>query len=213
MRGRTGGCLGRIAALLFLVVLVMAAWRFGPAVLDRIRSGTPLPEAEPASAELAEDAVDRYLRFQEGDGEEVRFTAPELESLVRFRLGDILPPGVSDPSVRIRDGEVWLGLRVARDRIPSISDMEPIAGILPDTVPVQIRGRLLAIEGGEGALVVHRIDASSIPIPRRFYSRILEAVHSGGRPGLPPEALPFPLPAGTRSIRAEGDHVVLSRAR
>jgi hypothetical protein len=191
-------------------VLLLAAWRWGPDLWDRVRGEPPNGDAEVASPELAEAAWARYEALaRRGEGE-IRLSGVELESILRFQLIERLPPGVSDPSIRIREGEVVLGLRVAAERIPAIPELESVRGILPDTVPVQLRGRLLTLAGGEVVLLVHRIDASAVPIPRRFFPRILEGLARGERTALPPEALPIPLPDEVGRVRVEGDFLVLS---
>ncbi len=205
------GCLGRTLALVGLVAIVAVAWRFGPAVYDEVRGVDPAPIAVEPSEALAEGAEARILAFAEGASQEVSLSGVELESLLRFRYAEAWPEGVSTPSVTFRDGELHLGVRLDRERIPRLPELDGILGFLPDTVPVQLRGRVLALAGGEAALLVHRIDASSIPIPRRFFPRILESVQGPARSDLPPEALLLPLPEGVRSVRVADDRLHLAR--
>ena len=213
MNGCFGGCLGRVLAFLLLLTLVVLAWRWGPEAWDRVSEsagGAEVTTVEPSPG-MAEAVVERITDFLEGEPErEMSFTGEEMESLLRYELGHYLPEGASDPTVRFRDGEVILGVRLAAERIPTIPELEQIRGLLPDTVPVQIRGRVLALEGPEAALLVHRIDAAGIPIPRRFFPRILQGMSLAERPDLPPEAVALPLPEGVRSVRLEGDRLVLT---
>lgn len=213
MNGCFGGCLGRVLAFLLLLTLVVLAWRWGPEAWNRISDstvGSEVTVVEPSPG-MAEAVVERLTDFLEGEPErEMTFTGEEMESLLRYELGDYLPEGVSDPTVRFRDGEVTLGVRLAAERIPTNPELDQIRGFLPDTVPVQIRGRVLALEGPEAALLVHRIDAAGIPIPRRFFAHILQGMSSVERPDLPPEAVALPLPAGIRSVRLAGDRLVVT---
>lgn len=237
MKGCMGGCLGRTLGLLLLLGVGAAAWLWGPELLEesRVRSGAltervPFldgllgdrfqranagnpPAGDPPSPELAEVAERRIADFLEGNGEPstLILTAEELESLLRYRLPTAWPEGISDPSVVLRDGELELGLRLARERLPTLPELEGVLAFLPDTVPVGLRGRVLALGSGEAALLVHRVEASSIPIPRRFYPRILESVRGPAPPDLPPEALHLPLPGGIRSAVVEGGRLVLDR--
>jgi hypothetical protein len=205
------GCLGRTLALVGLVAIVALAWRHGPALYDEVRGvDAALPTLEP-SVELAEDAELRIREFADGGVQHVSLSGVELESLLLFRYAEAWPEGVSAPTVTFRDGDLILGLRLERERIPRLPELDGILGFLPDTVPVQLRGRVLALAGGEAALLVHRIDASSIPIPRRFFPRILESVQGPGRDDLPPEALLLPLPEGVRSVRVVDDRLHLAR--
>jgi hypothetical protein len=215
MNGCFSGCLGRLLALLLLLVLVVLAWRWGPDAWERLSDsvGREETEAPRSSPGMAEAVVERLTELLEGDADtdvEMSFSGEEMESLLRYELVGYLPEGVSDPTVRIRDGEVTLGLRLAAERIPAIPELEQIRGFFPDTVPVQIRGRVLALEGSEAGFLVHRIDAAGLPIPRRFFPRILQGLTLVERPDLPPEAVAFPLPARIRTVRVEGDRLVLT---
>jgi hypothetical protein len=213
MNGCFGGCLGRVLAFLLLLTLVVVAWRWGPEAWDRVTESTAGSEstAVASSPGMAEAVVERLSGFLEGERErEMSFSGEEMESLLRYELVGYIPDGVSDPSVRFRDGEVTLGLRLAAERIPAIPELEQIRALLPDTVPVQIRGRVLSLEGPEAALLVHRIDAAGIPIPRRFFPRILQGLSVVERSDLPPEAVAFPLPQGIRSVRLVEDRLVLT---
>jgi hypothetical protein len=213
MNGCFGGCLGRVLALLLLLVLVVLAWRWGPEAWEHVSESAAGAEAEAplASPGMAEAVVERLSDLLDGPADrEMAFTAPEMESLLRYELAGYIPPGVSDPTVRFREGEVTLGLRVASERLPAVPELDQIRALLPDTVPVQLRGRVLALEGPEAGLTVHRIDAGGIPIPRRFFPRILQGLSPGERPDLPPETVALPLPPGIRSVRLVGDRLVLT---
>jgi hypothetical protein len=216
MSGCVGGCLGRTLALVLLAGIGLVAWQWGPELAAGVRGlGIGVPPGNEAleapSEELAGEAERQLEGLLAGGIDVVTLSGPELESLLRFRFPLAWPAGVSDPSVLLRDGELLLGLNLARERLPSLPELESVLAFLPDTVPVQLRGRVLALGGGEAALLVHRIEASSIPIPRRFFSRILEGVRGAAPPDLPPEAFFLPLPAGIQSIRVEGDRLILAR--
>jgi hypothetical protein len=229
MNGCLGGCVGRAFGLLLLVGFGVAAWLWGPRLLEEARGdGFPLAErlpfleslggssgsgsaGPPPSPALAEEAESRLEVFLQGGEGSISLSAPELESLLRYRLVDTWPEGVSPPSVTLRDGELELGLRLARERLPSLPELESVLAFLPDTVPVALKGRVVALGSGEAALLVHRVEASAIPIPRRFYARILESVRGAAPPDLPPEALYLPLPGGIRSAVVQGDRLVLER--
>jgi len=207
MRGCFGGCLGRVAALVLLAVLIAAAWRFGPEIAERF--AWPGPAGEEPSVELAEAALDRLATLLEGDRDEVSLDAVELESLIRFTLAAQLPPGVEDPTVQIRDGEIRLGLLVPLELIPQVPELESVRSMLPDRVPVELRGALLTLDGGDAVFLVRRIDAVSVPIPRRFHAQIVETLDPRRSPSLPAEAITIPLPDGVRSLHLEGDRLVV----
>lgn len=242
MRGCLGGCLGRAFGLLLLAGLGAAAWTWGPGLLEEARQergflSSVLPEPVAAwvggssgprgslaggrevgggavlpTPELAEQAESGIVALVAGEVEEIELSAAELESLLHYRFPLVWPEGVSAPSVSLREGELHLGLRVAQDRIPRLPELDPLLGFLPDTVPVSLQGRVLALGSGEAALFVSRIEASAIPIPRRFFPRILEGVRGPGDDELPPEAVRLPLPPGIRSAVVLDDRLLLRRA-
>jgi hypothetical protein len=209
--------MGRVLGLVLLAALGVVAWQWGPELLERARTGSfPAGAAtvtEPPSEALAARAEGELQDLLSGREDVIMLSAAELESLLHFRFPMDWPDGVSPPSVRMRDGELALDLRLARERIPALPELDGVLDFLPDTVPVQLRGRVLTLGGGEAALLVHRIEASSIPIPRRFFPRILEGIRGGSGPAdLPPEALFLPLPAGIESVRVDGEQLVLTRS-
>ena len=207
MNGCLGGCLGRVVALVFLAIIVVAAWRFGPGLVEEVGFGRD--DSEEVSPEVGARAIERYLELVGGAGESAVFSGPELESILRFHAPNALPPGVSDPTVGIRDGEVRLGLRVALDLIPRIPEFESVRHLLPDSVPVELRGAVVPLEGARSALVVRRIDVASIPIPRTLHAPLVSALDPGRPAGLPEESITFRLPDGIRSAEVRNDRLLV----
>lgn len=211
MNGCAGGCLGRILALVLLAVAAAAAWRFGPDLAERVaemRSADPV-EASPA---LADRALERYAEVASGREERVALSGIELESILRFHLEGYLPRGVSDPEIRIRDGEVRVGVHVALELIPAVPELEGIRDVLPDPVPIDLWGLVVPLEGGRAGFIVRRVDAAGVPIPRRFHAAVASAVDPNRPADLPPEAIALPLPDGVRSITVVGDALVIAGA-
>lgn len=211
MKGCFGGCLGRLAALVLLAVLVVAAWRFGPEISQRAgelwdRDRADAPAASPA---MAEAALGRLAELTGGEGGRGTFTALEVESVLRYGLDDPLPAGVGNPEVEFRDDELRLSVEVARELLPSIPEMDRIRDALPETVPIQIRGALLTLEEGRGAIVIRRVDAAGVPVPRRFHRSIAQVLNPSPGEGLPPEAVVFALPSGITSVHLAGDELVV----
>jgi hypothetical protein len=212
LSGCLGGCLGRVLALLLLAIVVVSAWRFGPEMMER------LPELRPgedvvASPELADRALDRYERLVTGEVGEVRLSAAEVESVLRYHLAGEFPAGVGEPSLEIRDGELRVRVPIALELLPAIPELEGVRGVLPDTVPVEFRGVVVTLDGGRPAFIVRRIDAAGVPIPRRFHGAVASAVDPFRGPGIPEEAVELPLPPGAGALRVEGDVLVVSGPR
>jgi len=211
VRGCGGGCLGRLAALVVLAVLVVAAWRFGPELAERYGhylEGDREPEVA-ASGELADAALARFDRVIQGESESASFSEAEVESVLRYRWNDQLPPGVGESTVRIRGGELRVRLQVATEVLPRYPEMERLREALPDTVPLELRGTILTLEGREAAFLVRRIDAAGIPVPRRFQRTLLEALQAPRRANVPEEAFVFALPPGIGSLHLADETLVV----
>jgi hypothetical protein len=209
------GCFGRLVGVGILALVLWGAWTFGPGLAASAgwRTGVADSQGGVPSEERSNDAVNRLTALMDGQVDQAVFSSLDLESLARFHFAEAWPLGVVDPEVQLRDGEVYLSFRVASEWIPVLPELESIRGLLPDTVPVALRGRILTLEGGDASVLVHRIEAASVPIPRRLFGAILDPLRIGSRPGLPPEALLVPLPAGIGSVWIEGRELMLRRAQ
>jgi hypothetical protein len=216
MFGCLRSCLGKTVALVFLLLVAYAGWRWGPAIFPRVEGwfGVEREEARRTSSpELGEEVLGRYERLLagQGDEDELVLSDVEVESLILFGLPGLLPSGIDGPSLEIVGGELRLSGRVATEAFPRFPDLQEIFRILPDTVPLEIRASLMSFGQEDAALVVQRIDAMNVPLPRRFYPGILEAFGRRERRGLPAEAVALPLPEGLSSAQIVEDRLVLIR--
>ena len=134
-----------------------------------------------------------------------------LTSVLRYSVPRLMPDGVLDPEVILEDGRVYLRAKVALRLFPDLPDLGPIIGILPDTLDVALQASLMPFGNGMATLLVHRVEASRIPLPRRMVPGILTAMGRKGRPGLPPEALLVPLPSGLGSAYILTDSLILTK--
>lgn len=208
---------GKVVLFLILAGGAYLAWIYLPALLPQVREWTGLADTPPAedvqpSQALADSVLTRVQEFrQAGDGQ-IALGGLELTSVIRYSLPGLVPNGIQDLSVKLDEGRVQLSAEVVLGAFPDIPDLGPILGILPDTVGVVLLGSLLSFGEEESALLVHGVDASRIPIPRRLIPGILRGIGRVDRPGLPPEALAVPLPAGLRSAYILSDSLILSFA-
>ncbi len=209
-------CLGQIATVILVVAAAYAGWRWGPAVFPRVEEwlgvGTEVvvegPEPTP---ELADSVLSRVRAFMEsGEDGRMVLSGRELTSVIRYAVPGLIPEGIEDPEVTLEAGRVHLKARVALSAFPELPDLGPVLGILPDTLNVTLQASLMPYEDMELALLVHRIEASRIPIPRRLIPDILGAMGRVNKPGLPPEAITVPLPSGLESAYVLTDSLILS---
>lgn len=136
-------------------------------------------------------------------------TGVEITSLLRHSLPGLLPPGLADPAVEVRDGRLHLRARISPAEFPRMPDLGPLLGVLPDTVDFRAEASLVPYDEIEAALVVHEAEASRIPIPKRLIPELLKALGRVERPGLPPDAVAVPIPAGLSSAYLLGDRLIL----
>jgi len=217
-----------VRAALGMVVLVgvsYAGFRWGPAVFPRLErlAGLATTGAEPGgggrgaegpSPEIAEATLDRFERFRGGEGGgRLALSGTELSSVVRYALPGLVPQGVAHPTVSLREGRVRLSARVATETFPRLPRLEEVMGLLPDTVLVEVEGALVPLDQSFLALLVDKVEASRIPIPRRLFSDILAGLGLEGPPSLPADALAVPIPDGVASVFVQQDSLVLEARR
>jgi hypothetical protein len=212
------GFLKKLVAVVVLVAVAYAGYRWGPAIFPPVERALGLgapesaeaPEPDGPTAELAEETLDRFeqLRRGQGDGRLV-LGGRELSSVVRYAVPGIIPPGVDEPTVTLEDGRVQLSARVALAAFPRLPKLDNVLGLLPDTVPVTLEGSLVPLDQNHLALLVDQIQVSHIPLPRRMIPEILAGFGREGTKALPEDALAVPLPDGLRSVFVQRDSLVL----
>lgn len=208
-------CLGKIVLTILLVVAAYAGWRWGPQVfpplqdfLDRVR---PPEQAQVMSEELAVQTLDDFEAFRQGDtGARLVLGNAQLGSVLQYRLPGLLPEGVNTPTLEMQDGVLQLRARVALESFPAIPALENIIGFLPDTLTLEMEGALAPLDDERWiALVIHRMEASRIPLPERLIPEILRALGRENVGGLPPDAVAIPMPDGLESVFVLRDSLVL----
>ena len=207
----------KVALVVLLVAAAYAGWRWGPQFFPKVHDWFGLGSVEMtaetvSSPELADSVMARVQQFRRGEGpSHLALGASEVTSILRYSVPDLMPVGVVDPEVTFKDGRVHFRSRVALTAFPDLPDLGPILGILPDTLDVDLQAAMMPFGDGKAALLVHRVEASRIPLPGRLVPEILRAMGRKEQPGLPPEALLVPLPPGLGSAYILTDSLILSR--
>jgi hypothetical protein len=216
------GIVKKLVILATLVVAAYAGFRWGPMVFPRLERALGVDSEQPTeeaavtqpSAELADRTLERFERFRRGEaGDRLALSGLELSSVIRYALPGIVPPGVDEPTVDLDRGRVRLSARVAIAAFPRLPDLDQVVGILPDTVRVEMEGSLVPLDQGHLSLLVDRIEAARIPLPRRMIPRILEGLGQERRASLPDDALAVPLPDGLQAAFVQRDSLVLIAKR
>jgi hypothetical protein len=215
----------RLVAVVLLLLAAYVGFRWGGVVFPPMERWLGIsastdsttaagPEPEAPSAEIADATLDRFERLRSGRGEDhLALSGTQLTSVTRFSLPGIVPPGVSDPTVEIDEGRVRLSARVALEAFPRLPHLDQLLGILPDTVLLEMEGALVPFDPRYMALLVDKASASHVPIPKRMVADVLRGLGRQAPEGLPPDALPVPIPNGVSSVYVQRDSLVLVSAR
>jgi len=215
MLGCLRGVVVKGVALLALLAAAYAGWLWGPAVFPRIQGwlgmeGSVGVEAPEPSQEVADSVVARVQALREAQGGRLALGGREITSVIRYAFPGLLPPGVKEPTVIMKEGRLFLQARVVQKDFPRLPDLGPFVGILPDTLNVELEASLMPFGPEEAALLVQRVETSRVPLPRRLIPDILSAIGRVDRPGLPPEAMVVPLPSGLNAAHIVADSLIIS---
>ena len=206
------GCMRRIAMLVVVLALLLAAWIFRDRLIGMWQSLRSEDAPQNVSPELADRAEQKLATLTGNDApERVTLTSSELQSLVTYRMAESLPSFILDPVVTVEDGEMRVRARVPTDEVAgmrSLGGSEEILSMLPDTTEVVAKGHLIPLGNGRVALSVDEVTAASIPLPARVIPRILRSIGRVDEPNLPDDALAVRLPDGVRDVFADGDSIV-----
>ncbi len=221
------GALKKVFSLAVLVAVAYAWFRWGSHVfppLERLFGYEHAPAFVPAepqgsvgngpSAALADSTLDRFERFRRGKGgQRLSLSGRELSSVVRYSMPGLVPPGVSDPTVELDQGRIHLKARVAVEAFPKLSGLTRIMGMLPDTIPLEMEGALVPSDQAFMALLVDKVEAAHVPIPRRMVADVLDGLGRHAPASMPADALPVPIPDGVQSVYVQRDSLVLVSKR
>jgi len=213
----------RLGLMVLLAGAAYAGFRWGPSVFPPLERAlgwnvtadqTDVEAGPPPSAELADSTLGRFERFRSGQGpDRLVLSSRELTSVVRFALPGLLPPGVEEPLVELFEGRVRLSARVTLEAFPRIPRLDDVVGVLPDTVEVLLEGALAPFGARQLALMVDRMEAAHLPIPRRMVGDVVAGFGQRAPRGLPNDALAVPLPDGIRAVYVRQDSLVLVAER
>ncbi len=141
-------------------------------------------------------------------------TETEVNSYLRYELGDRIPAGVADPWVSLLDngrlsGKATVDLaRVGQSR-KSGGMLDPFS-YLTGALPVTVNG-VLRTQGGTGTFALESASISGIPVPAWMLQEIVShySKSESAPQGVSIEK-PFVLPSGIREIQlARGQAIVV----
>ncbi|MDH5758604.1 MAG: hypothetical protein OEZ65_03380 [Gemmatimonadota bacterium] len=169
----------------------------------------PIPSQELSDSTMAE--VRRFLAG--GVGDTLGLGSAEVTSVIRYGVPGLVPSGMVGPAVRFRDGRVTATGRVGVGSFPRLPDLGAVLGMLPDTLPVVVRGELVQPAPDLVAVLVDGIEAMRIPLPQGLIPDVLDGLGRRDRDGLPQNAIEVPIPRGVGAAYVGEDTLFLVRVR
>lgn len=207
----------RLFAAALVVAGVALAWNYRHEIRSAWRAVRGAADAARLpSPELADSAQAKLAALSAGKPERVALSEAEVQSLLEYRVARYLPAYVVEPRVSLDGGRLRIEAQVPRDRFPRIDELAEVMGFLPDTTPIAVTGQLIPLPGPRVGLAVDEVSAARVPLPRGLIPTLLRRLGRTDRPGLPPDALALPLPAGAAAAYVRGDSLIfvpLSRPR
>ncbi len=207
------GCLRRIVSLVVLAALAFLAWHYRATIMARWQRfrGAP-PAAEAPSVDVQRSAQAKFAALAPGQpAGRVALSGDELQALLRTRFAGVLPRWVDSARIELEGEQVRLSGRVPVDRMPEMKSLGEVAGLLPDTTEVAVKGQVIPLGRGRIALAVDQVSAAHVPLPRRLVPRILAGLKKGqpAEASAPADALILPLPRTITSAYVRGDSLIL----
>lgn len=212
---RRGALVGAVLAGVILGVVLLRGSSPQPAS----SAGAPDTDrlsAPAATPELAARTVDRLQLFRTGNtGPRLTLTDDEITALLRHAMPGVLPPGIHDPVIRLASGTVLVEARLASEEFVGRGPLASVLGALPDTLEVDLRGRLSSSRD-RLVLTVENARASGVPLPAGVVAAIAGALaEDSGDDALSRAeehaSLSVRWPDGVASVGVVGDRLFLDR--
>jgi hypothetical protein len=151
--------MAKVVIALALLVAAYAAWVWGPRIFPDLRvwmgiAPASAPEGPGPSPELADSVLAELQGFRNVGEGQIALGGREVTSVLRYSLPGLVPSGIRDPEVSLRDGRVHLSAQVVLSSFPDLPDLGPVLGILPDTLEVVLHASLMPFGPEESALLV-----------------------------------------------------------
>ena len=206
------GCLARLGCLIMLAILAVVGWFTRSMWLpERFRTSAPMAEAtwQPISTAGANRARTAMTKLSKPRG-------PVYQTV---SAGDVASLALSEAAVNTNGVADSLAAKIVGDRMymqananmaPVKGKLGPLGSMLKNREHVELSGKFLVVKPGMGAFVVHSARVGDVTIPEGMIPRVVDQVVRTQRPqGLPPNALPLPLPSYIGDIRIANGRVNL----
>ena len=202
-------CLARIGCLTLILVVVGGAWWFRDDIAGWWQRLEITSASRPSEA-LAADASEKLESFARSDGpDELRLSQAELQSLLTYRAQPLLPSGVSEPVVEVRDSTFLLSARVDPRGLEGLASPEVVERLFSDSAQVVVELLPGVVSPGIARVEVVTLQAGSIVVPSLMVPWILDSIDMQGveTTGV---TLLLPTPGRVSRFQVEGGRLVLS---
>lgn len=157
---------------------------------------------------LAARTVDRLLLFRSGNGaSSMSLGSDEATALLTERFPGLLPTGVVNTAVHVRDGGVVLRADVVTAAWSGARRLRPWLAALPDTVSAELDGTIARF-GRRLVFEVTSARAQGLPLPGSVVDALVRELPTSFETSDGP-ALRISLPDGIADVRISDDRFVL----
>ncbi len=209
------GCLlapFRALGCLVIVAGVAVAWLYRDRVLGAAlelaggRHDVPAAAGRPGTRALATGKA-RADSVRRGAVASVILNPAETASLIASGLDPVVRRQLDSLEVRLLDGEIEIGARLATARLPREA-LGPLTVALRDHERVRAAGPVSVIGSAQGEWRIERLDVAGVPLPADAVAPVLGRALGEGR-----QTLPVAIPPGVRDIRIRPNGAILFGAR
>lgn len=184
------------------------------ALVAGVFAADPVSRREAARLQAKIERIAQHKATRGQAAARTPITETEVNSYLRYELGDRIPEGVEDPWVTLLDngrlsGKATVDLaRVGQSR-KSGGVLDPF-NYLTGALPVAVNG-VLRTKNGTGTFALESASVSGIPVPAWMLQEIVSHYSkSGSAPQGVSIEKPFVLPSGIREIQlARGQAIVV----
>lgn len=173
-------CLARIGCLTLIVVVVGGGWFFRDDIAGWWRQ-LEITSASQPSEDLAERATSKLEAMASSDGaRRLDLSQAEIQSLLTYRAGPMLPAGISEPVVELRDSTLLLSARVDPRGLEGLASPEVVERLFSDSAKVVVELMPGVVAPGVARVEIVTLQAGSIVVPSMMVPWILESIEMQG---------------------------------
>ena len=183
-------------------------------VVAGVFAAEPVSRREAARLQLKIERITQHGAARAKVASRTPISETEVNSYLRYELGDRIPAGVTDPWVSILDngrlsGTATVDLARVRQSRKSTGMLDPFS-YLTGAMPVAVNG-VLRTKNGTGTFALESASISGMPVPAWMLQEIVSYYSkSESAPQGVSIDKPFALPSGIREIQlARGQAIVV----